>query len=335
MSARQNRYFVGAVLTTVGLLATGCSSGSTSPSGGNTNAATKGGSKTAVELIVGVNGSPFYEAMACGAKAEAKSLGVSLKVGAPSTFAPAQQLPILDASIAAHPKAIILVPTDPTGLNSAAQQVVQAGIKLITADQTLSNTSGVSTQILSDNVAGGEQAADKLAAELGGKGKVLVLTTQPGQVTSQDQRANGFIKGLKKHPGIEYVGAQYSNDEPSKTASQVTAELSRYPDLAGIFATNDQGGIGAASGLASAHAAGKVKLFAYDASISQVQSLQNGSIQGLVAQDPRTEGMDAVKYAVAAANGKSVPKKVETATKLLAPSTPTATLKKYEYKGSC
>lgn len=334
MRTRQNRYFVGALLTTIGLLATGCSSGSSSASGGSNNAGTKGG-KTTVELIVGVNGSPFYEAMACGAKAEASSLGVSLKVGAPSSFAPAQQLPILDASIAAHPKAIILVPTDPTALNSAAQQVTQAGIKLVTADQTLSNTSGVSTQILSNNVAGGAQAADAMATKLGGKGKVLVLTTQPGQVTSQDQRANGFIDRLKKYPGIQYVGAQYSNDEPAKTASQVTAELSRFPKLAGIFATNDQGGIGAASGLASAHAVGKVKLFAYDASISQVQSLQNGGVQGLVAQDPRTEGMDAVKYAVAAATGKSVPKTVETATKLLTPSTSTGILKKYEYKGSC
>ena len=279
-------------------------------------------SSMSVELIVGVNGSPFYEAMACGAKAEAASLHVTLKVAAPSQFAPAQQLPLLDAAISAHPSAIALVPTDPKALDTAAQQAVHAGIKLLTADQVLSQTAGVSTQILSNNIAGGAQIANEMAREIHDQGQVLVLTTEPGQVTSQDQRAEGFLKQLKKYPRIKYVGPQYSNDQPSLTASQVTEELSRYPHLAAIFATNDQSGIGAATGLASAHVTGKVKLFAYDAAVSQVQSMRQGAVQGLIAQEPRVEGIDAVKYGVLAAEGKPVPKVIETATKLLTHSTP-------------
>ena len=311
--------------------------GSPATSGQSSSAASgqSGSAKVTMQLIVGVSGSPFYEAMQCGAKQEAASLGVDLKIAAPSQFAAAQQLPLLNAATSAHPDAIAIVPTDPVALNAGVQAAIKAGIKVLTVDQTLSNTSGILTQIISNNEAGGKQAADEMAKEIGAKGKVLVLTTEPGQVTSQDQRAKGFTDALKAYPGIEYVGAQYSNDTPALTASQVTASLGRFPDLAGIFATNDQSGIGAVSGLKSAKATGKVKLIAYDAAVSQVQSLQSGATQALIAQDPRTEGIDAVKSAVAAVQGKTVPPTINTATQLLTSTTPVDVLQKFEYQGNC
>lgn len=305
--------------------------------GGSSSSSHKGGSGKSVSMtyILGVSGSPFYEAMACGAKSEAQKLAVSLKVTAPSQFAAAQQTPVLDAAISSHPGALAIVPTDPSALNSGIQQAESQGIKVLTADETTSVTSGLTSQILSDNEGGGAQVADELAKELHGRGQILLLSSPPGVVTSQDQRGQGFVKELKKYPGLQYVGAQYANDQPSVTASQVDSELSRYPHLAGIFADNDQTGIGAASAIKHAGKSGKVKLWEYDAAVSQVQSLKGGTVQGLIAQEPRTEGTDAVKYATAAVNGKPVPRSVKTATKVLDASTPTAVLKQYQYQGNC
>jgi ribose transport system substrate-binding protein len=285
---------------------------------------------------LGVVGSPFYEAMACGAQAEAKSLGVKVTISAPSEYAADKTLPILDAAISAHPSAIVLVPNDETALDSAAAQVRTHGIKLVTADGTLANGNQVAaTQVLSDNVAGGKQVANEMAKEIGGRGDVLLLTTEPGLSLTQDQRSQGFREALKAYPGIRYVGAQYANDQPQVSASEVRAELARYPKLAGIFADNDQAGIGAASGLASAHAAARVKLWAYDAAVSEVQSLRQRVLQGTIAQEPAVEGQDAVKYAVAAVEGKTVPKTVYTPTQVLTTQTPLSVDVKYEYKSSC
>jgi len=177
--------------------------------------------------------------------------------------------------------------------------------------------------------------ADQLDKELHGHGQVLLLTSPPGLSSSQDEREQGFIQELKKYPGLQYVGAQYANDQPSLSASQVTSELSRYPHLAGIFADNDQSGIGAASALTAAHRSGQIKLWEYDAAVSQVQSLKSGTVQGLIAQDPHTEGIDAVMYAVDAVNGKSVPKVVKTVTKVLTSTTPASVLMRYQYQGNC
>ena len=79
----------------------------------------------------------------------------------------------------------------------------------------------------------------------------------------------------------------------------------------------------------------QVKLFLYDAAVSEVQSLTSGIVQGLVAQEPQVEGIDAVQYAVAAAQGRTVPKILETVTQLLTGSSTVTELAKYEYQGSC
>jgi ribose transport system substrate-binding protein len=293
-------------------------------------------SSVSIDYILGVVGSPFYEAMACGAQVEAKSLGVKVTISAPSEYAADKTLPILDAAISAHPSAIVLVPNDETALDLTAAQVGRHGIKLVTADGTLANGNQVATtQVLSDNVAGGKQVANEMAKEIGGRGDVLLLTTEPGLSLTQDQRSQGFREALKAYPGIRYVGAQYANDQPEVSASEVRAELARYPKLAGIFADNDQAGIGAASGLASAHASGRVKLWAYDAAVSEVQSLRQRVLQGTIAQEPAVEGQDAVKYAVAAVEGKTVPKTVYTPTQVLTTQTPLSVDLKYEYKSSC
>jgi len=298
--------------------------------------ATAVGQHISINYVLAVSGSPFYEAMQCGAKAEGLQLHVNIKFSAPGEFAPSQQLPLLDAAVSSHPNAIIMVPTDPTALDSWAAATVSKHIKVVTADETLGNAKSiVTTQVLSNSLAGGAEVATEMAKELAGHGDVFVVTSPPGLVTTQDQRVAGFLRALKKYPGLHYVGAQYNNDDPAVVSSEVREELSKDPKLAGIFASNDQSGIGAISGLKGSHATGRVKIFEYDSAVSDVQDLRSGAVQGLVAQEPRLEGVDAVKYAVEAVQGKRVPKLVETPTRLLTNTTPVSIDTQYEYKGSC
>lgn len=100
---------------------------------------------------------------------------------------------------------------------------------------------------------------------IGGSGKVLAISTQPG-VSTLDQRMEGFQQGVSKNPAIESVGVQYSNNDASKASSIVTATLAAHPDLKGIFAGNLASAQGAANGLLSAGALGKVTIVGFDAS---------------------------------------------------------------------
>lgn len=312
---------------------TACST--TAGPGGAPNSAASGGpvNGNKVSLVLGVSGSPFYEAMACGAKSEAKKLGLELNVSAAAQFSGDAQIPIVNAVTASRPSVAAVVPTDSQALQQPLKTLVQGGTKLITVDQTLADPAIVSSAILTDNIAGGGMAADEINKLINGQGKVLVVTQPPGS-SAQDQRVQGFEAKLKTYPGITYLGAQYASDDPQKVAQIITATLAAHPDLAAVFATNDQGAIGAVTGLKQAGKAGSVKLVAYDAATTEVDALKNGAIQALIAQNPNAEGQVAMQTADALIKGKKVEKKILTELVVIREGD-TAAAAKYEYKANC
>ncbi|HTW26234.1 MAG TPA: ABC transporter substrate-binding protein [Acetobacteraceae bacterium] len=286
-----------------------------------------------VALVLGVKGSPFYQALACGAEAKAKALGLALTVSAGDQFAADAQIPMVNAVAATRPDVAVVVPTDTKALIQPLKQLADRGTKIITVDQTIADPSFVQTQIVTDNAEGRRLAADALNELLQGKGKVLVITQPPGSA-AQDARTTGFEAELKKFPGITYLGAQYQSDDPQKAAEIVTSTLSAHPDLGGIFSTNDQGAIGALTGLRQAGALRKVKLVAYDAATAEVNALDNGTIAALIAQNPKQEGEVAMESAEKLIKGQSLPK--TTLTEIVTIKTgDTAQAAKYEYKGDC
>ncbi len=286
-----------------------------------------------VSLVLGVKGSPFYQALQCGAQAKAKELGLTLSVSAPDQFAADSQIPVVNAVTATKPDVAIIVPTDTQALVAPMKDLAGRGAKVVTVDQTINDTSFVQTQILTDNEAGGKMAAEDMNDLIGGKGKVLVITQPPGSA-AQDARVTGFEEKIKTYSGIEYLGPQYQSDDPQKAAEIVTSALSAHPDLAGIFSTNDQGAIGAITGLRQAGAAGRVKVIAYDAATAEVNAFKNGTIHALIAQDPKQEGEVAMEVAAKLIKGESLPKITMTdIVSIKAGDTKSA--EKYEYKADC
>jgi len=322
MSVRTIEFAAGSAICVVALAA-GLSATSTNAfAAGNT-----------VALVLGVKGSPFYEALACGAKDKAAALGLSLSVSAADHFASDEQVPVVEAVAAKKPDVAVIVPTDTKALIAPMKKLVQQGAKVITVDQTVDDPSFVETQILTDNAEGGRLAAEEMNALLGGKGPVLVITQPPGSA-AQDARTSGFEAQLKKYPGITYLGPQYQSDDPQKAAEIITSTIAAHPDLAGVFSTNDQGAIGAITGLRQAKAAGKVKVVAYDSATAEVNALKNGTIAALIAQNPRQEGEVAMDIAKKLLEGQKVDKTTMTEIKVIHAGDNTAA-DNYEYKAGC
>jgi ribose transport system substrate-binding protein len=287
-----------------------------------------------VSLILGVKGSPFYQALQCGAQAKARELGLNLTAAAPDQFAADSQILVVNAVAATKPAVAIIVPTDTQALIGPMKQLDDMGIKLITVDATINDTSFIKTQVLTDNSAGGKLAADTMNELLGGKGSVIVITHPPGGSAAQDARVAAFEQQLKRYSGIQYLGPQYQSDNPQKAAEIVTSTLSAHPDLAGIFATNDQGAIGTITGLRQVGMAGKIKVVAYDAATAEVDALKNGTIHALIAQNPKLEGEVAMQKAAELIDGKTLDKVTMTETVAIRTGDH-ATADKYEYKADC
>lgn len=286
-----------------------------------------------VALILGVKGSPFDDALACGALAAAKRLGVRVALFAPDHFTADSQAPVIDAVTARAPKIAVISPADSQGVTRPMRQMADRGAKLVTVDTTINDPSFVVSQVVTSNVEGGRSAARAMIAALGAKGSVLVITNPPGSV-AQDERTRGFEDALRSAPGITYLGAQYQNDDPQKAAEIVTSTLSAHPDLGGIFATNDQGAIGAVTGLRQAGAVGRVKLVAYDSAAAEVAAFKNGHISVLIAQDPKREGEMSMEIARKLLDGQPVPKTALADTVVIT-SGETAKADRYEYRSDC
>jgi ribose transport system substrate-binding protein len=263
-------------------------------------------------LIQGVKGDQFYVTMQCGAQEAAAAAGASLEVTAPDKFDASLQTPVVNAVVAKKPDAILIAPTDTQAMIPPLTQAKAAGIKLVFVDTTTENGAELAeSEIASDNEEGGREAARSLAELTGGKGSVLVINVKPG-ISTTDARAKGFEEEIKKTPGLKYIGQEYSNDEPEVAASKATAALAAHPDLVGIFGTNLFSAEGAATGLRSAGASKKVKIVGFDAGPKQVEDLEQGIVQALIAQKPADIGKAGVEQAIAALKGERVQKKIGT-----------------------
>jgi ribose transport system substrate-binding protein len=64
-----------------------------------------------IALILGVKGSPFDDALACGALDTAKKLGLHVDLFAPDHFTGESQAPVVDAVNARNPTFRLLMPT--------------------------------------------------------------------------------------------------------------------------------------------------------------------------------------------------------------------------------
>jgi ribose transport system substrate-binding protein len=263
-------------------------------------------------LIQGVKGDQFYVTMQCGAQEAASAAGATLEVAAPDEFDASLQTPVVNAVVAKKPDAILVAPTDTKAMIPPLTQAKAAGIKLVFVDTTTENGAELAeSEIASDNEEGGREAARTLAKLTGGKGSVFVVNVKPG-ISTTDARAKGFEEEIKNTPGLKYIGQEYSNDKPEIAAAKTTAALAAHPDLVGVFGTNLFSAEGAATGLRSAGAAEKVKVVGFDAGPKQVEDLEQGIVQALIAQKPADIGKAGVEQAIAALKGEPVQKKIGT-----------------------
>ena len=258
-----------------------------------------------ITFIQGVAGDAFYVTMGCGVAAAAKAAGAIVTTQGAAKWDATVQKPILDSVIASKPDAILIAPNDKTALQKPIEAAIAAGIKVVLVDTTIDNPSVAVAEIASDNYGGGKAAFKAVKKLVKKGGKVLVISTSPG-VSSVDARVNGFADAANKDKKYNYIGVQYSNNEPAIAQRIVTAALSKNKDIVAVFATNLFSAQGVAAGIKQSGKAGKVVIIGFDAGSDQVKALKAGIVQALIAQQPATIGSMGVKAAVAAVEGKPV-----------------------------
>lgn len=313
MDMRKKASLALAALCTMGLF--GCPK----PDAGPVTPVTPGpggsGPRMTIAVIPKGTENQFWQSIKAGADAAGKEENCEIKWDGPNPENDiTAQVNIVNTMVNNKVNGIVIAACDKTALVAPIKKAMAAGIPVVTVDSGISTEDPVS-YIATDNLNGGKEAAIALAKLMEEKGTAGYLIFGKGQVSS-DEREQGFVDEMKKHPGIKVLPPLEASDA-GKAFSNVTNMLTAHPEITGIFAASEPNGVSGSAVLDQKKLAGKIKLVAFDSSDKEIEALKSGTIQALIVQDPYQMGYKGVKTALKAIKKETVEKKVDSGLKVV------------------
>ncbi|CDX50611.1 ABC-type sugar transport system periplasmic component-like protein [Mesorhizobium plurifarium] len=142
------------------------------------------------------------------------------------------QINSLNNIIRQKPDAILIDASSAEALNPTIKKACDAGIVVVSFDQTVSAECAYKLHSDFDIMANNQ--AEWMASMLGGKGKVFMDRGLAGAPISEQFEKN-FGAVLKKYPGIEIVGYFNGNYAAGPEQEGVASLLAAHPEVDGIF----------------------------------------------------------------------------------------------------
>jgi len=239
-------------------------------------------------------------------------LGIEVVSVTDANFKPEQQVSDIETVLALNPDIIVSIPTDPVATAPAYKKAAAQGVKIVFMDNCpVDMKAGVDyvSVVSADNYGNGVKAAEIMADNLGGKGKIGVIYYDADFFVT-NQRVEAFEKTIAtKYPDIEIV-EKSGFEDPNKVSVVADAMLTKNPDLDGIFAVWD---VPAEAVVASAIAAGRTDLVITTIDLGNNVArmiAEGGLVKGLGAQLPYDQGVAEATLAAYALLGKEAPQYV-------------------------
>lgn len=288
-----------------------CSSGATtSSSPGSGEAPAAGAFEKKDPLKIGYSAfdlaNPYFQAYEKGIQAEAAAANATVLVADQKG---SQQAQVSGSSDLVNQgiSALIVSPVEPAALPATVTAAHAAKIPVVIGD--VGAKGDYDLFILSNNVKGGALAADLMAEKLKAKAgtqEIGILTLRPGSDVGVD-RVQGFKDQIAKSANIKVVAELNGNDAIKEAADATANMLASNPNLAGIYAANDNEAQGA---IAAIEGAGKdprdFVIIGFDGSQGAIEAIEAGTLTATVAQDPYAQGRLAVKSALSLLDGEAL-----------------------------
>ena len=221
-----------------------------------------------------------------------------------------EQVNILDEELSRYPDAVGIASIDSAACSVQFDLATANGIPVISLDSG-NEYKGIQCIVKTDNEDAARTGAYKLANEIGDEGQVILVVHDSNSETAKE-RTKSFEEEIKNnYPSVSIVETIYcdklddlkkkiavekdpnmSEDLQKAAVEKMTDDevmqyyLKKYPDLKGVFGTNESSTIFALEALQKTELAGKVALVGFDISEEQIAAMKNGEISGLVVQNP-------------------------------------------------
>ena len=198
----------------------------------------------------------------------------------------------IDGALAKQYDGIATIPIF-DGTVGKVNEAVAAGVPFISfvadSSERSKRTVGMGTQAYD----AGTGAGQFIAKQLGGEGKIVVITGYLG-AAQHKQRMDGALDLLKKeYPKITILGPFECKDDDAVAYSQATDAMTSNPDLKLIYVTAG-GSEAVAKAVVDAKAIGRVGVVGYDDLPEKQKYKDNGAILALVDQAPSRQSFDSL-----------------------------------------
>lgn len=267
----------------------------------------KGGAKIA--LISYISAGDFFQAYQAGAEAQAKALGVDLRVFPGRQNASEQREQILQA-INLGVDGIVIDHGLPESLGDVVEQALSKNIKVVAFDVNLNNPKIPQVEQSDHRLA--ELALDKAIKDNGTAfkaGYVYVAGFAP-----LDRRNEVWEKVKAANPGIEQKAhfGSVSDTTAATTADQAKAALQANPDITVVFAPYDEFARGVKLALADLGRSEAVKIYSADVSTADIQEITEAGSPWVAtaATNPAVVGAVSIRAVALQIAGQPVPPRI-------------------------
>lgn len=266
--------------------------------------------KVIIGFSVSTQNNPFFVKMADSVKAEAAKQGVEVKI-VDAQNDPAKQANDISDLIQQHVDVLIVNPVDSAAVGNSVISANEAKIPVITVDRS-SDSGDVATHIASNNIKGGEMAADFLVQKLGEGAEVAELEGIPGASATRE-RGEGFHNIADNK--LKVLAKQSADFDRSKGLTVAENMIQANAGIKAIFAHNDEMALGAISAAKSANK--NIMIVGFDGTEDGMKAVEDGDLVATIAQQPDKMGEMGVDAAVKLVKGESVEKNIAIDLKLV------------------
>lgn len=268
-------------------------------------------SLTDVKIGVSIStlNNPFFVSVKDGIVKEAKKKGMETVV-VDAQDDTSKQISGIEDLILKGVDVLVINPTDSAAISSSVISANEAGIPVITIDRSAEDGE-VATFIASDNVSGGEMAGTYIVEQLGEQANVVELEGVSGASATRE-RGKGFHNIADKQ--LNVVSSQTAEFDRTKGLTVMENILQGNKDIEAVFAHNDEMALGAIEAI---QAAGKdILVLGFDGTKDALDAVNEGKLDGTIAQQPALIGEEAVNAAVKILKGDKVEQNISVPLKL-------------------
>lgn len=264
--------------------------------------------KPKIGMVLSTLNNPFFVNMKDGAEKEAEKLGYDLVV-LDSQNDPAKERANVEDLVQLGVIALLINPTDSDAVVKTVEVANKSNIPVITLDRQ-ANGGKITSHIASDNIKGGEMAAeyvlDKFKDE---KGPINVVEIQgiPGASATRD-RGEGFHNIMDKNDKFNFVSIQAADFDRQKGLQVMENIIQANPNIQVVFAHNDEMALGAVKAIKASGI--NALVIGFDGNDDAKDSIDANEMTATIAQQPDLIGALGVELANKIYKSESIKDKI-------------------------